>query len=210
MEELIEKYSSEYYSIFGKGEYEEDINRQSVRLFVERFSLSNSEYQSRVKAQLGLMFKNRSTTVPELSFQNSFEEMPGVGGILMEKIEYEALQLIAKRNGDESIFVIENDFDRSKSLPNIRLKIPYRTSWEELQTGGTISSSLFKMPANEYFVFGNSGTWGKYVASDYHFPIYLWGFTPDQAVIFRSYFAPDMEEQMELRQSASEVFRASK
>lgn len=55
--------------------------------------------------------------------------------------------------------------------PMFRMKFPVNITWEELTSGNYISAVLLEMSYNEYFVFGNSGSYGKYSANDYEHPM---------------------------------------
>jgi hypothetical protein len=54
------------------------------------------------------------------------------------------------------------------------------------------------MPHKEYFVFGETGNWGRYVANDYESPLDILGFKREVANIFRSKFALSEAEEREI------------
>jgi hypothetical protein len=78
--------------------------------------------------------------------------------------------------GDEFLFIIENDFGGSLKEPTFRMRFPSNISWQELNSGNFVSSILLESIHKEFFVFGESGLWGKYSANDYDFPVDIIGF----------------------------------
>ena len=93
--------------------------------------------------------------------------------------------------------MIENTFGGRVKEPIFRMKFPMDICWDELTSGNFASAILLEMPHKEYFVFGESGSWGKYVANDYEFPLDVLGFRREIANIFRDKFSlTDAEEHV--------------
>ena len=93
--------------------------------------------------------------------------------------------------------IIENTFGNEEK-PFFRMKFPVSISWEEFMSGNFISSILFEMFQNEYFVFGKNDAWGKYAASDYEKPLDLIGFREQYGALFRKVFEVSHEEKQEI------------
>ena len=81
-----------------------------------------------------------------------------------------------------------------------KMKYPVDTPWDELMSGNFISTVLFEMFHDEYFVFSESGMWGMYCANDYDSPLNIIGFKPDYADIFKTQFRRSGEEESEIKQ----------
>ena len=75
-----------------------------------------------------------------------------------------------------------------------RMKYPVAIGWEELTSGNYISATLFESAEGHYYLFGDSGQWGIYVASDIMDPIILIGFEKSYSQLFRSSFKDTARE----------------
>ena len=76
------------------------------------------------------------------------------------------------------------------------MKYPLDTGWDELMSGNFISAGLFKVSESNYYIFGDNGEWGMYVATEYideavnsaGTPIRIIGFNPKYRMVFRDAF----------------------
>ncbi len=159
--------------------------------FFERYWLSKKELEETWIFIQNQIFYDLSVDVPALVFRNEFKLLPMIGGILFGEVDYRLLQECMKFSGDTEFVVIEN-YDEANpphnSGPLLRFKFPVDTTWDELNNGGFISVELFGMPHKNYYVFGNTGNWGKYTASDYENPIDVIGCTSEYINFFKSVF----------------------
>lgn len=122
-------------------------------------------------------------------FGSQFKQRISTGGLLFVKDEFELVMRLGKMAGDRHFAIVE-DYDEDQPPPHkhppLRFKYPISTSWEEINAGGYISLELFGMPHKNYFVFGDSGLWGKYAANDDVFPRYFFGYHLSAAQKFES------------------------
>jgi hypothetical protein len=59
-----------------------------------------------------------------------------------------------------------------------------------------------------FFVFGDSGRWGKYAASDYHYtPLDIIGFKSELADIFREQFKQPKEDWEEIQKRLPQKYK---
>jgi len=116
---------------------------------------------------------------------------------LFEKEDFEKLQKCLIDIGETHFVIIENTFGNHKK-PFLRMKFPVNISWNELMNGNFISSILFEMFQNEYFVFSANDTWGKYAANDYEWPLDLIGFKEEYKTLFGKIFKVSNEEEQEI------------
>jgi hypothetical protein len=79
----------------------------------------------------------------------------------------------------------------------------------ELTAGNFASSILLEIPHKKYFVFGDSGAWGKYAANDYTTPIDILGFKPEGARIFGDKFKVSESEEIELAQVLPQAYKTA-
>jgi hypothetical protein len=122
------------------------------------------------------------------------------GGIVFFKEEFEIYQTCMKIVGDK-YFIILEDYDENKpphtSGPPFRLKYPVDVTWEEMTSNSNphiISFGVFFRLIRNYFVFGDSGTWGKYEGSDYRWPLCIIGFDKKYSCLFRDKFKVPNED----------------
>ncbi|WP_121356805.1 hypothetical protein [Flavisolibacter nicotianae] len=199
-ETLIEKYSSNYYLLYSSIQENEWGLKAVGRGYLEKYGLTEPEYETFWKPLQDEIFINQDRALPEMVFGDSYRLIALRGGVLFEKADFESLQACFLELGERSFVVIENTFGKSSDEPPLRMKYPAIVTWEELMSGNFISSVLFEMPHKEYFVFGQTAAWGKYSANDFEKPLDIIGFKPELSNLFmRNLTQPD-EEWQEVRE----------
>lgn len=194
----IEKYSLEGYemyadskSLLGWG------NKIIAENYLEKYWLLESEYLNKWKQiQNTIFIKQINKTLLYPLFYNKFQILALGGGVLFDELEFIKLQKCMLEIGDSYFVIIEDNFDNE---PPFRLKYPTTISWNELTNGNFISTILFNMPHKEYFVYGDSGFWGKYCTNDSAYPLDIYGFEPKYEHIFRNKFLQTKEEFEEVK-----------
>lgn len=187
--------------------WESNAKTQSQK-FLEKFWLSDKEFTNDWEAVKEIVFSKSFKQLPDILFNEGFEMIAQRGGTLFIEDEYLSLQECMKAAEDKFFVVVENRFIREKAdndLPYLQFKFPVYTTWEELNNGDEnypdIAYDLLWIMNKEFFVFGDSGKWGKYAACDYYdTPLDIIGFTPELANIFQEYFKQSKEEQEEIRE----------
>jgi len=175
-------------------------NRQIAENYLERYWLSFAEYQHTWKQVQDRVFINQEAGLPAMIFSPGYEVQASPGGCLFVQEELARLQECTQAISEKFLFVIENTFGERVKEPIFRMKFPAGICWDELTGGNFASSILLEMPHKEYFVFGESGTWGKYVANDYEFPLDILGFKPEVATVFGNRFKLSEAEEHEIAQ----------
>lgn len=107
--------------------------------------------------------------------------------MLFVEQELESLKKCLDKTGDDFFYIIQNDFGNDELL-TFRLKFPVTIAWGELISGNYISTVLFEMFHNDYFVFGDSLLWGKYCANDENTPIDIYGVKSSELSLFLTNF----------------------
>lgn len=168
-------------------EYEEQLNIFSVdetriqtKEYFEKYWLGEDEYLETWFPIQESIFEGTAKHLPDLMFKNEFQLLPLVGGnIFTSEKDFAALQNCMKYTGDSYFAIVQNknvviNFyfgnDDWREHPLLRFRYPTDVSWDDLMSGGYVSIELFQGAAKDYFIFGNSGTWGRYVANDYACP----------------------------------------
>lgn len=185
---------------------ESNAQRQSQR-FLEKFWLSDEEITNDWEAVKNTVFTKSFKRLPDVLFNEGFEMIAQRGGTLFIEDEYSLLQECMKVAGDNFFVLIENRFIREKTdndLPYLQFKFPVCTSWEELNNGDEnypdIAYDLLWIMNKEFFVFGDSGKWGKYAACDYYdTPLDIIGFKSELVPIFQEHFKQPKKEWEKIR-----------
>ena len=205
---ILEKFSDEGYRMYSSvipgpqwG------NRQVAEEYLERYWLSSVEYKRTWKQVQDRVFTNQEVGLPQMVFASGYELQASRGGCLFVQEEFTRLQECTQAISEQFLFVIENTFGGRVGEPIFRMKFPTGISWGELASGNFASAILLEMPHKEYFVFGESGTWGKYVANDYESPLDILGFNPEVANVFRSKFKLSEAEEREIAEVLPPAYR---
>jgi hypothetical protein len=171
-------------------------NKKIALEYLKRYFISEEDYIQKWKPVQNSIFQNEKVGLPEKVFKDEFSLIAIRGGILFEREDFENLQSCIKVIGDKSWVIIQNDFGGTVKRPLLRMKYPLNVTWEELMNGNFVSTVLFEMSANEYFVFSESGSWGKYSANDYEYPLDIIGFKPELTTVFQKYFKQPEREKI--------------
>lgn len=189
-QKLLDLYSSDYYFIYSSLDKKTWDNEKIAETYLKQFWLPEDEYKSKWLPIQEKIFNFKSNSLPDLMFLESFHIFPFLGGVTLIEEEYEKLKNFMKETSDEYFVIIQNSIESEDSefLPNLRIKYPMSATWNDLMSGGFISTVLFEMPHNDYFIFGDSGNWGKYIANDSETPLDLVGVKENFARLFESSF----------------------
>ena len=180
------------------------------RIYLRKYWLSEEEWQNYWVPLGDSIFCPDAFRLPDMMFQEGFILIAGLGGTPFGECDFLALQKCMREVGDKSFVMIENrnvrEIGRGNNFPYLRFKFPVDLTWNELHNEGAkcynISHEVTWAPGKEYFIFGDSGLWGKYPASQYWdrsidlsgTPLDITGFKPELASIFKQNFCFD--EQM--------------
>ena len=205
---ILEKFSDEgygmYSSVIPRANWG---NRQVAEGYLESYWLPSSEYERTWKPVQDRVFTNQEVGLPQMVFASGYELQASRGGCLFVQEEFTRLQECTQAISEQFFLVIENTFGGRVGEPIFRMKFPTGISWSELTSGNFASATLLEMPHKEYFVFGETGTWGRYVANDYQYPLDILGFKQEVANIFRSKFALSKAEQREIAGVLPQVYK---
>lgn len=174
-------------------------NKNNAKAYLEKYWLSQEEYENVWKPIQDKIFINQDVGLPELIFAEHYNIFAFRGGCLFLEEDFKQLQKCLLAIGEKYFVVIENSFGGRLQEPAFRVKFPTNITWQELMSGNYISAVLFEMLFNEYFVFGESTIWGKYSANDYVNPLDLIGFKPEYSPIFREDLKQSNAEKLEIK-----------
>ena len=162
----LNKYSSGYYEdMFGSFDIDTIDSFRRATKFLSDFALNADCYQQECVPRMRNVFKpigvdefNIYTSPISMLFQPDFETTLHISSPMFTEETYNLFQKICQECNDHFFYIVE-DSDEDTAF---QLKIPVTTSWEQLLSGGFISTVLFKMPYNNYRLFGDSCSWGKW------------------------------------------------
>lgn len=206
---ILNEYAHNAYSMYSKSIPESEWgNKEIASEYLKSYFLSIDEYTQKWEPIQRSIFQNELKGLPAKVFKEGFTLMAIRGGILFEREDFENLQNCIKAIGDKNLVIVQNDFGGAVEKPLLRMKYPVDITWKSLMSGNFVSTVLFEMFANEYFVFSESGNWGKYSANDYENPLDIIGFKPELAHIFQEHFKQAKEEQEEIREWLPPEYKA--
>jgi len=197
---LITEYSSDKYLIYTKVISEENWGDQEVaEKFLEKYWLPEKEYIENWKSLQDQIFINQNNGLPDSIFAKPYKILALRGGCLFVEDDFKYLQKCLLEIGDKYFVIIQNTFGKKLINPTaFRMKFPSNITWDELMSGNFISTALFEMFHNEFFVFGESDMWGKYAANEYIRPLDIIGVKPIYFEIFKNHFKQSEGERLEI------------
>lgn len=194
----IEEYSNYWFSSFSKI-VPSNIwgNKVVAEEYINKYWLSEQEYKSFWKPIQDKIFISKNE-FPDLLYTSEYEILALRGGCLFLQEDYEQLQKVLLKIGETEFVIIQSTQDFTEGQPMFKMKFPVNTSWEELISGNYISAIIFEMNYNEYYVFGASGVWGKYSATEFEYPLDIIGFKSEFEAVFKQQLKQQKEEQDEI------------
>lgn len=196
----IDEYSNYGYSSFSKLVPSEQWgDKQLAEAYLQKYWLTEQDYQKNWEPVHDKIFC-RDKGLPDLVYRSGFKIIALKGGCLFMEEDFVQLQNVMQEIGDNHFVIIQHSQEFTEGEPMFRMKFPVNITWSELISGNYISAVLFEMGYNEYFVFSESGNWGKYSANDYEYPLDIIGFKPELVSIFKEHFQQSKEEQEEIQE----------
>jgi hypothetical protein len=177
----------------------DDEIRKQAELYFQKYWLDEDEYFEKWRPFQDAIFDSKAKHLPDMMFNVGFELFPMVGGdIFIAESDFTLLQDCMHRTGDEHFAIVQNrnvvveaysGENRYRMEPFTRFKYPVDISWAELMSGGIVGSEHLQNACKDYFVFGDSGNWGKYVANSWIQPSNLTGFNWLNIMGFKKQFS---------------------
>ncbi|OJW17971.1 hypothetical protein [Mucilaginibacter sp. 44-25] len=183
-------------------------NLDVSKKYLQKYWLFEKDYLEKWQPIQKALFKN-NTFFPEFVFNKKLQIFVTGGGRIFPQSDFESLKICMNKSGDKEFVIIQNinnsdapqiyyKGERLKPHPFLRFKFPAHVDWKELLSGDGISEHLFEMPFKDYFVFGDSGNWGMYVANDHYYPLIIFGFVEDLKLVFENEYKVSENEHREI------------
>lgn len=188
-ERHIEFYSRDYpHQHFSRLVPEEKWgDKKLAKRYLQKYWLPEQEYLSIWKPIQDKIFI-QGKSLPDLIFRPGFEMTVANGGLLFTERDFKQLQRAMQDIGEKYFVVIQSGQNYTNGEPMFKMKYPVNITWQELSNGNYISAVLLDMSFNEYYVFGASGSWGKFVATDYIRSLDIIGFKSELSPLFKKIF----------------------
>ena len=174
---IIYKYASEYYRkmySLRPDTNENDNIRNGIR-FLQKFAIDNIVFKNECVPVMQNIFRMAANDIFNIKymstndlFQFGIKKRIIINSPLFDKDRYYAIQRIAKAFKEKYFFIIEDETCENSSEIAFKLKLPVNLTWEELIGGGFVVDVIFNMPQNNYYVFGESGNWGRWCDYENH------------------------------------------
>lgn len=145
------------------------IDYKAAEEYMLHYSLTKEDYEKTWKSIWGKIFNQVCIGHPKGVFKKDFQVWKLMGGSLFEESEFLSFQKSINSIGDKYIIIIQNVFQ--DDTPPFRMRFPSDITWKELCSGSFLSKALLEMDFNDYYMFGESGEWGKYSATEAYFPM---------------------------------------
>lgn len=152
---------------------DEEVLRQQAIVFLHQYAMNDIEYKDICTPVMQKIFKfspSRNFDINVMSMtemiDDEFDYFSYNSSPLFWKESYELIQKICAEYGDNYIFILEEEECEIPHDSAFKLRIPVCKSWEELSNGGYITDVLFNRSNCNYYVFGDSGMWGKWCDYD--------------------------------------------
>ena len=199
--------------------------RKDAKKYLEKYWLNNEEYGGFWQEKQNIIFSNKAKYLPDMIFNEKYELICFIGGAIFSPENFDRLMECAKKTGDKYFVIIENAHTRPLSYNErkdlwhetalFRFKFPTDITWNELQSGGSLSVEIFDISNREYFIFGATGNWGKYAATGYTnkslnllgTPLDIIGYKKEYRGIFAETFEITDEEKETIRKWLPNTYR---
>lgn len=204
--------------------FSEAKTRDQSEKYLKKYWLTEDEWSSYWRLIKNNIFCPESKHLPEMMFKDEFELIPLLGGLIFAQKDFLMLQKCMQEVGDKFFVIIENkhiqpiitgENDKRIFHPLLRFKFPVDVTWQELMNGGLVSFEVFEMSYKEYFIFGDGGHWGKYVANEYWdqtvnasgTPLDIIGFKQKFSDLFRKNFEELIKNRQQILKWLPEVYK---
>lgn len=198
IEELLNKFQIHWFANFSKITPDNSWgNKEIARNYLKKYWLSEDEYFNHWQPIQNKIFID-DHEFPENMYRPEFHLIFNLGGCLFEMEDFIKLQKVIKKMGEKYFVVVLHSSDFEHWKHEFRMKFPVDITWKNLISGNYISALLVEMSYNNYYIFGENGLWGKYVASDHFYPFDIYGIQNEYYDLFQKEFQPQNKDYKEI------------
>lgn len=156
--------------------FSDQAGRRAVEDFFVKYWLDQPEYFGKWKQIQDAVFDAKAITLADQIFNPGFLIFPNAGGsTFSSQEEFRSIQSCMQAVGDEYFLVLQNPQVEHRTYiegqwlvePILQFRFPVDIAWSELISGGSISNELFETSNKDFYVFGDSAKWGRYVSPEF-------------------------------------------
>ncbi len=210
VELCLKKYSGDFFRfMFGYNTIDEKKSYSDGKEFLEKYSIDSIAFQNECKPIMKQVFKmdekqkyDMETMPIDALFYPDYCFFTYFSSHIFSKEDFLLIKDICRKYNEKFIYIIEREGCEDYPEAAFKLKIPVDISWESLNEGGCITDVIFHFMQNDYYVFGDSGCWGKWcdydnAIIDYETFAYKWETEP--IIDYKKYFGISTEELLNIK-----------
>jgi len=165
----------------------DDQERNLACEYFSKYWLDKAGFDTKWLNVKNSVFRKEAKLLPDLMFNSDFIVIPKVGGDIFTGIrDFNRLSSFMRELGDVEFAIVQNQDSNTENSINFnpvldeirRFHYPTTIEWDELMSGGTIGCEHFNNGRKDYFLFGDQGKWGRYVANSWLNPRFPNELTP--------------------------------
>lgn len=174
--------------------------RDMTNRLLKEYYIQDDEYKEHWKSIQKKVFNDNP--FPKNVFNKNFQLYALTSASVLSEEEYNILRQCLKLydNLSQYILIVE---DTKEKYP-IRLKIPLECEWKDFcpsELNERLSIKVFHFTQGNYYVFSDSGNWGKYVETD-NYDIDIYGFLfPEMKIAFQNMYYDTSENKLRVKES---------
>lgn len=200
--QVLKKYAIPYYANSGANPSADDIDRAYA--YLEKFAVDEDEYCCQTLQLFRKVFRNMldanfniwSIDIASI-FRRGFQSEVHVASPLFSKETYLLFQDMCTVYGDKIFYIIEDELCEEDAAMAVKLKFPVSTTWSEIMSGEFLSNAILRTACRNYYMFGDSGKWGRWCDYDNNWLDY-------EIIGFSQVFPETLRYCLELRLSDTE------
>lgn len=159
----------------------DDDERKLAENYFAKYWLPVNELRSLWLPMRETAFRSSQDILPDMVFNPEYVVFPKIGGDIFTSIQdFSRLKSFFEEIGDVTFAVLQNPTVETGIWrdggflpdPERRFHYPSKISWNELMSGGVVGCEHFNNGRKDYFLFGDQGKWGRYVANCWLKPIH--------------------------------------
>jgi hypothetical protein len=167
---VLQNYSDEYYRLmYGlHPDMSAAVSYDKAERFLNRFAIDDNYRIRECMRSMEEVFAwpinspfDIENEYPENLFKPGLHLFAHVSTPLFTEEHFKLIKDIGNTMGDKWLYIIEECNEENSAIA-FKFQFPIYISWDELADGGFISDVLLNMHHNNYFLFGDSGKWGRW------------------------------------------------
>lgn len=169
--QVIKKYAISYYTNSGTNPSVDDIDKAYA--YLRKYAIDEDEYCCQTLQLFRKVFRNMLDANYNISsidiasvFRSGFQSEVHVASPIFSKETYLLFQEMCSAYGDRMFYILEDELCEEDTAMVVKLKFPVSTTWNEIMSGEFLSNAILRTACRNYYMFGDSGKWGRWCDYD--------------------------------------------